>query len=107
MLPSPEAEVAGARVGLFGGTVAWTGVSEKALEQIGDGDTEKIYLYPNSHAGYYPGAKPIAMKVVFRKSDGRLLGAQALGEDGVDKRVSTIAAFIQMGATVHELAEPT
>ena len=72
-------------VGLFGAAIAWTGVSEKALKRLGDTDYEKIYLYPNSHAGYYPGAKPIAMKVLFRKSDGRLLGAQALGEDNVDK----------------------
>ena len=48
------------------------------MKRIGDEDYEKIYLYPNSHAGYYPGAKPIAMKVIFRKSNGRLLGAQAL-----------------------------
>ncbi|HWJ19789.1 MAG TPA: FAD-dependent oxidoreductase, partial [Geobacterales bacterium] len=73
-------------VGLFGAAIAWTGVSEKALKRLGDSDYEKIYLYPTSHAGYYPGAKPIAMKVLFRKSDGRLLGAQAFGEDNVDKR---------------------
>jgi NADPH-dependent 2,4-dienoyl-CoA reductase/sulfur reductase-like enzyme/rhodanese-related sulfurtransferase len=66
---------------------------------------EKIYLFPNSHAGYYPGAKPIAMKVLFRKSDGRLLGAQALGEDGVDKRVSALAGLLQMDATVYDLEE--
>jgi NADPH-dependent 2,4-dienoyl-CoA reductase/sulfur reductase-like enzyme/rhodanese-related sulfurtransferase len=92
-------------VGLFGAVVAWTGVSEKTLKRLGDNDYEKIYLYPNSHAGYYPGAKPIAMKVIFRKSDGRLLGAQALGEDGVDKRISALAAMLQMGATVYDLEE--
>jgi NADPH-dependent 2,4-dienoyl-CoA reductase/sulfur reductase-like enzyme/rhodanese-related sulfurtransferase len=92
-------------VGLFGAAVAWTGVSEKTLNRIGDTDYEKIYLYPNSHAGYYPGAKPIAMKVIFRKSDGRLLGAQALGEDGVDKRISAFAAMLQMGATIYDLEE--
>jgi NADPH-dependent 2,4-dienoyl-CoA reductase/sulfur reductase-like enzyme/rhodanese-related sulfurtransferase len=92
-------------IGLFEGTVAWTGASEKTLKRIGDEDYEKVYLYPNSHAGYYPGAKPIAMKVVFRKSDGRLLGAQALGEDGVDKRISALAGLIQMGATVYDLEE--
>ena len=78
-------------VGLFGAAVAWTGANEKTLERLGDSDFEKIYLYPNSHAGYYPGAKPIAMKVIFRKSDGRVLGAQAVGEDGVDKRISELA----------------
>jgi NADPH-dependent 2,4-dienoyl-CoA reductase/sulfur reductase-like enzyme/rhodanese-related sulfurtransferase len=92
-------------VGLFGAAVAWTGASEKTLERIGHGDFEKVYLYPNSHAGYYPEAKPIAMKIMFRKSDGRLLGAQALGEDGVDKRISVLAGLIQMGATVYDLEE--
>ena len=92
-------------VGLFGAAIARTGVSEKTLNRIGDTDYEKIYLYPNSHAGYYPGAKPIAMKVLFRKSDGRLLGAQALGEDGVDKRISAFAALLQMGATIYDLEE--
>ncbi len=92
-------------IGLFEGTAAWTGASEKTLKRIGDEDYEKIYLYPNSHAGYYPGAKPIAMKILFRKSDGRLLGAQALGEDGVDKRISALAGLLQMGATVYDLEE--
>ena len=92
-------------IGLFGAAIAWTGVSEKTLKRIGDTDYEKIYLYPNSHAGYYPGAKPIAMKVLFRKSDGRLLGASALGEDNVDKRISTFAAMLQMGATIFDLEE--
>ncbi len=94
-------------IGLFGGAAAWTGVSEKTLEKIGDRDFEKIYIFPNSHAGYYPGAKMIGMKVLFRKSDGRVLGAQALGEDGpaVDKRISALAVALQMGATVYELEE--
>jgi NADPH-dependent 2,4-dienoyl-CoA reductase/sulfur reductase-like enzyme/rhodanese-related sulfurtransferase len=92
-------------IGLFGAAIAWTGVSEKLLNRLGDTDYEKIYLYPNSHAGYYPGAKPIAMKIIFRKSDGRLLGAQALGEDNVDKRISTFAALLQMGATIYDLEE--
>jgi NADPH-dependent 2,4-dienoyl-CoA reductase/sulfur reductase-like enzyme/rhodanese-related sulfurtransferase len=92
-------------IGFFGGAAAWTGLSEKTLQRLGDTDYEKTYLYPNSHAGYYPGAKPIAMKVIFRKSDGRLLGAQALGEDGVDKRISALAMALQMGATVYDLEE--
>ena len=92
-------------IGFFGGAAAWTGVSEKTLKRLGDTDYEKTYLYPNSHAGYYPGAKPIAMKVIFRKSDGKLLGAQALGEDGVDKRISALAMALQMGATVYDLEE--
>ncbi|MEP3047247.1 MAG: FAD-dependent oxidoreductase [Hyphomicrobiales bacterium] len=92
-------------IGLFEGTAAWTGASEKTLKRLGDEDYQKIYLYPNSHAGYYPGAKPIALKVLFRKSDGRLLGAQGLGEDGVDKRISSLAALLQMGATIYDLEE--
>jgi rhodanese-related sulfurtransferase len=92
-------------VGLFGSAVAWTGVNEKTLARLGDSDYEKVYLYPNSHAGYYPGAKPIAMKVLFRKSNGKLLGAQALGEDNVDKRISSLAIALQMGATIYDLEE--
>ena len=92
-------------IGLFGAAIAWTGVSEKQLKAMNFTDYEKIYLYPNSHAGYYPGAKPIAMKVLFKKSDGRLLGAQAIGEDNVDKRISAFAALLQMHATIYDLEE--
>jgi NADPH-dependent 2,4-dienoyl-CoA reductase/sulfur reductase-like enzyme/rhodanese-related sulfurtransferase len=94
-------------IGLFGGAAAWTGVSEKTLKKLGDPDFEKVYLFPNSHAGYYPGAKMLGLKVIFRKSDGRLLGAQALGQDGpaVDKRISALAIAIQMGATIYDLEE--
>ncbi len=92
-------------IGLFGAAAAWTGLSEKTLNRIGETDYEKIYLYPNSHAGYYPGAKYLAMKVIFRKSDGRLLGAQAVGQDGVDKRIDALAMAIQLGATVYDLEE--
>jgi NADPH-dependent 2,4-dienoyl-CoA reductase/sulfur reductase-like enzyme/rhodanese-related sulfurtransferase len=94
-------------IGLFGGAAAWTGVSEKTLKRLGDTDYEKIYLFPNSHAGYYPGAKFIAMKFIFRKSNGKVLGAQALGQDGpaVDKRISALAMAIQMGATIYDLEE--
>jgi NADPH-dependent 2,4-dienoyl-CoA reductase/sulfur reductase-like enzyme/rhodanese-related sulfurtransferase len=92
-------------IGLFGAAAAWTGATEKTLNRIGDKDFEKIYLYPNSHAGYYPGARPIALKILFRKSDGKLLGAQALGEDLVDKRISALAVAIQMNATVFDLEE--
>src|SRR5271166_4976780 len=94
-------------IGLFGGAAAWTGVSEKTLKRLGDSDYEKIYLFPNSHAGYYPGAKMMGLKVIFRKSDGKVLGAQVLGEDGpaVDKRISALAMAIQFGATVYQLEE--
>jgi NADPH-dependent 2,4-dienoyl-CoA reductase/sulfur reductase-like enzyme/rhodanese-related sulfurtransferase len=94
-------------IGLFGGAAAWTGVSEKTLKALGDQDYEKIYLFPNSHAGYYPDAKMLGLKVLFRKSNGRVLGAQALGEDGpaVDKRISALAMAIQMKATIYDLEE--
>jgi NADPH-dependent 2,4-dienoyl-CoA reductase/sulfur reductase-like enzyme/rhodanese-related sulfurtransferase len=90
---------------IFEGTVAQTGASEKVLVRLGDKDFEKIYLFPNSHAGYYPGAKMLAIKVLFRKSDGRLLGAQVLGEEGVAKRIDSFAMAIQMGCTVYDLEE--
>ncbi len=90
-------------IGVFGGAAAWTGASEKTLRRIGDTDYEKVYIYPNSHAGYYPGAQYLAMKILFRKSDGRLLGAQAVGLDGVDKRIDAFAMALQLGATVYDL----
>jgi len=94
-------------IGLFGGAAAWTGVSEKTLRRLGDTDYEKIFLFPNSHAGYYPGARMLGLKFLFRKSNGKVLGAQCLGEDGpaVDKRISAIAVAIQMGATIYDLEE--
>jgi NADPH-dependent 2,4-dienoyl-CoA reductase/sulfur reductase-like enzyme/rhodanese-related sulfurtransferase len=92
-------------VGVFGAAIAWTGVSEKTLKRLGDNDYEKIYIHPSSHAGYYPDAKLIPMKVLFRKSDGLLLGAQAFGEDNVDKRISALAVALQMGATLNDLEE--
>ena len=92
-------------LGAFGGAVAWTGLNEKTLKRRGDTDYEKIYLYPNSHAGYYPGATVLAMKVIFRTSDGRLLGAQAVGKEGVDKRIDALAMAIQLGGTVYDLEE--
>ena len=92
-------------IGIFGGAAAWTGTNENSLIRSGDKDFEKIYIFPNAHAGYYPDAKMVAMKVIFRKSDGRLLGAQALGLEGVDKRIDVIAMAIQMGLTVYDLEE--
>ena len=90
---------------VFGAAVASTGVSEKQLIKKGDKDYEKIYLFPNSHAGYYPGAKMLAIKVLFRKSSGLLLGAQVFGDDGVTKRIDSFAMAIQKGCTVYELEE--
>lgn len=90
---------------LFDATIAQTGISEKTLKRRGDTDYEKIYIYPNSHAGYYPGAKMLVIKFLFRKSDGKVLGAQILGEDGVPKRIDSFAMAIQMGCTIYDLEE--
>ena len=90
---------------LFDATIAQTGVSEKTLKRLGDTDYEKVYLYPNSHAGYYPGAKMLVIKFLFRKSDGKVLGAQVLGEDGVPKRIDSFAMAIQAGFTIYDLEE--
>ena len=91
--------------GFFGLTVALTGATEKALRRAGIGDFESIYLHPGNHAGYYPGAKPVHLKLVFRRSDGLVLGAQAVGEEGVERRIDVISTAIQMGATVFDLEE--
>jgi len=90
---------------LFDAAIAQTGISEKTLKRRGDTDYEKIYLYPNSHAGYYPGAKMLIIKALFRKSDGKVLGAQVLGESGVPKRIDSFAMAIQMGCTIYDLEE--
>lgn len=92
-------------VGLFGLTAACTGASEKGLRRAGVTRFERVYLHPGHHAGYYPGARPIHLKLLFAVPDGRVLGAQAVGAEGVEKRIDTIAAAIQLGATVRDLAE--
>jgi NADPH-dependent 2,4-dienoyl-CoA reductase/sulfur reductase-like enzyme/rhodanese-related sulfurtransferase len=92
-------------VGVFGLTVASTGASEKGLRRAGVTGFEVVYLHPGHHAGYYPGAQPIHLKLLFSVPEGRVLGVQAVGLEGVEKRVDVIAAMIQMGATVRDLAE--
>ena len=92
-------------VGVLGLTVAVTGASEKALRRAGRSDFAVVYLHPGHHAGYYPDARPIHMKLLFSVPDGRLLGAQAVGEEGVDKRIDVIATAIQLGGSVRDLAE--
>jgi rhodanese-related sulfurtransferase len=92
-------------VGILGMTAASTGASEKGLRRAGVTDFHKVYLHPGHHAGYYPGAKPIHLKLLFSASDGRILGAQAVGFEGVEKRIDVIATALQFGATVQDLAE--
>jgi len=90
--------------GIFGQTIAATGVNEKTLKRLG-WDYGKAYLHPGHHVSYYPDARPINMKLLFSVPDGRILGAQAVGEAGVEKRIDVIAAAIQMKATVFDLEE--
>ena len=92
-------------VGVLGLSVASTGASEKGLRRAGRSDFGVVYLHPGHHAGYYPGAEPIHLKLLYARPDGRILGAQAVGADGVDKRIDVIATMIQMRGTVHDLAE--
>ena len=91
-------------VGVLGLVVASTGASEKGLRRAGVMNFEKVYLHPGHHAGYYPGAQPIHLKLLFSTPDGRVLGAQAVGLEGVEKRIDVIATAIQFGGTVHDLA---
>ncbi len=91
--------------GFFGMTVAATGASEAALRDAGISGCQSVYLHPGSHAGYYPGARPLHLKLVFAEQDGRVLGAQAVGEEGVEKRIDVIAMAIQKGASVFDLEE--
>jgi NADPH-dependent 2,4-dienoyl-CoA reductase/sulfur reductase-like enzyme/rhodanese-related sulfurtransferase len=91
-------------VGVLGMTIASTGASEKGLSRAGVTGFAKVYLHPGHHAGYYPGAQPIHLKLLFTVPDGRILGAQAVGTAGVEKRIDVIALAIQLGGTVHDLA---
>ena len=91
--------------GAFGLTVAATGATEKALRAAGQTDYQKVYLHPGNHASYFPDAKPIHLKLLFAPADGRLLGAQAVGEADVARRIDVIAMALQMGATVFDLEE--
>lgn len=87
---------------MFNLTAGATGANEKSLKLRGI-PYEKCYLHPNSHAGYYPGASRMLMKVLFSKESGRLLGVQILGGDGVDKRIDVFATAIEAGMTVDDL----
>ncbi len=91
--------------GFFGLTAALTGATEKSLRRAGIGDFASVYLHPGHHVGYYPGAKTMHLKLLFRKSDGLVLGAQGVGELGVERRIDVIAQAIQMKATVFDLEE--
>ena len=89
---------------IFDYTTACTGANAKTLSKAGI-TFKTVYLHPNSHAGYYPGAHPISLKVLFSPTDGKILGAQAVGKDGVDKRIDVIATSIHHGGTMDDLVD--
>jgi len=87
---------------VFDLAVATTGMNERNLQRH-QRSYEKIYVHPGSHAGYYPGAQQISLKLLFDPQTGRVLGAQAVGADGVDKRIDVLAVAIRAGMTVFDL----
>jgi len=91
-------------VGVFDRTAAMTGASEKVLRRT-NRPFRKVYIHPMHHAGYYPGAEAMVLKLLFAPDTGKLLGAQAVGGAGVDKRIDVLAVAIQAGMTVFDLEE--
>ena len=91
-------------LGAFGFAVGITGLSERAAVKAGI-KHQVIHIHPNSHAAYYPGAKRLSMKVLFDPETGQILGAQANGEDGVDKRIDVIATAMHGGLTIEDLMD--
>ena len=94
---------------IFDMDIASTGASEKTLKRYAEGGNimtyEKVYLHPRNHAEYYPGSSEITLKLIFSKEEGRILGAQSVGQEGVEKRIDVIAMAIQLRATVYDLEE--
>ncbi|APB77827.1 MULTISPECIES: CoA-disulfide reductase [Paenibacillus] len=88
----------------FALTSASTGNNEKTLQRLGV-PYQAVHIHPGSHAGYYPGASPIAMKLLFNPENGMIYGAQAVGADGADKRIDVIATAIRGHLNVRELAD--
>lgn len=91
-------------VKVFEMTGGVTGATEKTLIRTGR-QFRKIYLHPSSHAGYYPGASQMHIKVIFEPEHGKILGAQVVGNDGVDKRIDVFATAIRAGMTMHDLKD--
>jgi NADPH-dependent 2,4-dienoyl-CoA reductase/sulfur reductase-like enzyme/rhodanese-related sulfurtransferase len=89
-------------IGLFGLAAARTGLAEKDLA-AGNQPFATALIHPLNHAGYYPGATQITLKLMFSRPDGRILGAQAVGFEGVDKRIDVLATAIRAGMSVHDL----
>lgn len=91
-------------IGAFGMVAAVTGLTEKAAVARGIPHSI-VHLHPSSHAGYYPGSAHVALKVLFDPTTGKLLGAQATGRDGADKRIDVLATAIFAGLTVNDLMD--
>ncbi len=91
-------------VGVFDRTAAMTGASEKTLQRAKRA-YRKVYVHPAHHAAYYPGAEAMTLKLLFDPTTGKILGAQAVGGAGVDKRIDVLAVAIQAGMTVFDLEE--
>lgn len=87
---------------VFDLAVASTGKNEKTLQREGIG-YEKVYVHTASHASYYPGAEVVSLKLLFAPDSGKILGAQAVGKDGVDKRIDILAVAQRAGMTVEQL----
>jgi NADPH-dependent 2,4-dienoyl-CoA reductase/sulfur reductase-like enzyme/peroxiredoxin family protein/rhodanese-related sulfurtransferase/TusA-related sulfurtransferase len=87
---------------VFDLAVGMTGLSEKALKRAGRA-YEKVYVHPASHAGYYPGATQMSLKLLFEPESAKILGAQCVGVHGVDKRIDVLAVAIRAGMTVYDL----
>ncbi len=89
-------------IGAYGVAAALTGLTEGLAKRLNIAH-QIIHLHPGSHAGYYPGAERISLKVLFDPTSGKLLGAQGIGKDGVDKRIDVIATAIYAGLTIDDL----
>jgi len=89
---------------VFDMVIACTGANEKTLQRS-EIEYQKIYTHPNNHVGYYPGAKKITMKILFDPTNGKVMGAQAIGKEGVDKRIDVLATAIQAKMSVFDLEE--
>ncbi len=100
----PVKTIGTAIVKVFDLMIAATGWNEKRLSASGRA-FKVIHTHPNSHAGYYPGAKQMALKMIFDAKTGEILGAQGVGIEGVDKRIDVIATAIRGGITAPELAD--
>ncbi len=100
----PNKTIGTAIVKVFDLMIAATGWNEKRLKAVGR-DVMVIHTHPNNHAGYYPDAKQISLKLIFDPKTGEILGGQGVGVDGVDKRIDVIATAIRGGITAPELAD--